>query len=119
MAHRHPADLVSDERRLTVQDGRDPEAAGDETPVISQGAPEVTGTDDHDRPALREAKGPGDLVHEVFNVIADAPDPVRAQVGQVLAELGRVHAGGGGQRLAGDRARAALGQGVERPQVDR
>src|SRR5258708_10226167 len=54
VAHRHPADLVSDERRLTVQDGRDPEAAGDETPVISQGAPEVTCTDDHARPALRE-----------------------------------------------------------------
>src|SRR5262249_36529248 len=99
--------------------GRDREAARDETTVVGQGAAEVAGPDDDHRPVLGQAKRPGYLVDEVVDVIADAPDAVGAEVGQVLAQLGRVDARGGRELLAGHGADAALGQAVERTQVHR
>src|SRR6516225_9963356 len=40
-------------------------------------------------------------------------------MGEVLAQLGRVHARGGGELLARDRGDPLLSAGVEHPQVDR
>ena len=41
----------------------------------------------------------GHLVDEVLDVVADAAGAVGAQVGEVLAQLGRVDPGGGGEVL--------------------
>ena len=46
-----------------------------------------------------------DLVQQVLDVVADAPGAVGAEVREVLAHLGRVHAGQLGQPLRGDRRR--------------
>ena len=49
-----------------------------------------------------------DLDQEALDVVADAPGPVRAEVGEVLADLGGVDAGEVGQ-LLGRHRRPALG----------
>jgi hypothetical protein len=84
----HAAELAADQRRVGVEDSFDAEPAGEEPAVVRQGAAEVTGADDDDRPALGQPEGTGDLVDQVLHVVADPPDAVRAEVAEVLAELG-------------------------------
>src|SRR6266568_4687505 len=114
-----PRDPAAHDSRVAVEHGGDREAAGDETSVIGQGPAEVARAHDDHRPVLHQAERPGHLVDEVVDVVADPPDPVGAEVGQVLAQLGRVDARGGRELLAGHGADAALGQAVERAQVHR
>ena len=96
----------------------DREPAGGEAAVVGQRVAEVADADDDDRPVLGQAELAGDLVDEVLDVVADAAGAVGAQVGEVLAQLGRVDPGGGGELLGGDRGDALVGQRAERPQVD-
>src|ERR1700743_893709 len=103
---------------VAVENRLDAEPPGEKSAVVRQGAAEVTGADDYHRPVLRQPQGPGDLIHQILHVVAYAPDAVRPQVAQVLAELGRVDAGRPGELVAGDGGHAALGQRVEGTQVD-
>src|SRR5690606_28433544 len=95
-------DLVPDDALVRVEQGGDAEPTGAEPPVVGQGAAQVSGADDGHRPVLGETEFTGDLVDEVVDVVADAAGPVRPEVGEVLAELGGVHPGRGGQVLRGD-----------------
>jgi hypothetical protein len=98
------ADLVA----VGVEQGGDAEAALGEAPVVGQGAAEVADPDDRHRPVLLQAELAADLVDEVLDVVADAPGAVGAEVGQVLAYLGRVHPGGVGELVGGDPVGAPL-----------
>ena len=114
-----PPTSLAEPGRVGVEQGDDPEAAGGEPGVVGQRVPEVADADDDDRPVLGHADLAGDLVAEVLHVVPDAAGAVGAEVGEVLAELGAVHAGGGGQLLAGAGGGAALGEPDQGPQVDR
>src|SRR6201996_1536987 len=92
-----PPDPATHNAGVRIQKRRDAETAGDEAAVVGQGAAQVARADDDHGPVLGQPEGPGDLVDQVVDVVADPADAVRAQVGQVLAELGRVHAGPGRQ----------------------
>ena len=81
------------------------EAAGAEAAVVGERLAEVADADDHDRPVVGEAELAADLVQQVLDVVADAPGAVGAEVGEVLADLGRVDAGQLGQPLRRDRRR--------------
>ncbi|CAM5676314.1 hypothetical protein SALBM217S_01363 [Streptomyces griseoloalbus] len=83
------------------------------------GRRQVTDTDDHNRPVLGEAEFAGDLVHEILDVVADAPGAVGTQVGEVLAQLRGVHTRGGRQLLRGDRGHRALGERGQGAEVQR
>src|SRR6185295_7104869 len=83
-----PGDPAAHDSRVGVQHGGDREPPGEETPVVGQRPAEVSGAHDDHRPVLRQAQRPGHLVDEVVDVVTDTPDPVRAEMGQVLAELG-------------------------------
>src|SRR5690606_35546233 len=91
--HRHPGDLLADDGLVRVEQSRDPEAAGRETAVAGQCPAKVTDADDRDHPVLGEPQFAGDLVDEVLDLVPHAARPIRAEVGQVLAELRRVDAG--------------------------
>ena len=117
--HDEPADLGADDRRVGVDQGADREAAGGEAAVVGERVPEVADPDDDDRPVLGEAELAGDLVDEVVDVVADAAGAVRAEVGEVLAQLGRVDAGGRGEFLGGDGRDALVAEGTEGAEVDR
>src|SRR5439155_8630272 len=110
VAHAHAVDRLADAGRVGVEEGRDVEAAGGEPRVPRQGVTEITHPDEGHRPVLGEAEHLLDLADEGGHVVADAAGAVRAQVGQVLAQLGGVDAGGVGQFLAGDGVVAGLGQ---------
>ena len=102
---RQVAHLLAHEVVVGVDERHDPKAAGAETTVVGEGAAQVSDSDDRDRPVAGEAELPGDLVEEVVDVVADAPRAVRPEVREVLADLGRVHAGQLGQPLRRDRRR--------------
>src|ERR1019366_4968971 len=87
--------------------------------VMAQGTTQIAGADDDDRPVLGQAEFPGDLVHQVLNVVTHAPGAVGAQLRQVLTELGRVHPRRGGEFLARHGGDLTVGQRVQRPEVDR
>ena len=115
-----PGDLLADAARVGVEQRRRPGSRGRRSrrswPARGRGCR----SDDDDGPVLGQAELAGDLVDEVVDVVADAAGAVGAEVGQVLAELGGVDAGGGGELLAGDtwRRRASRQRG-QRAQVDR
>ena len=72
-----------------------------------------------DRPVPGEAELAADLVQQVLDVVADAPGAVGAEVREVLADLGRVHAGQLGQPLRRDRGDLVLGGLEQGPVVQR
>ena len=96
-------DLLADPGRVGVEQRDDPETAAGEAVVAGQRVTEVTDADQADGPALVEAEDVLDLVDQQGDVVADAAGAVRPEVREVLAQLGRVDPGGGGEALAGDR----------------
>ena len=116
---RQLAHLLAHELVVGVDERHDPKAAGAETTVVGQGAAEVSDSDDRDRPVAGEAELPGDLVEEVVDVVADAARAVGAEVREVLADLGRVHAGQLGQALRRDGRDLVLGGLEQGPVVER
>ena len=104
---------------IGVDQRDDAEAAGAEAAVVGERGAEVADADDRDRPVVGEAELAGDLVEQVLDVVADAPGAVGAEVGEVLADLGRVDAGQLGQPLRGDGADLLLGGLEQRPVVER
>ena len=117
--HGQPADHLAGALRGGVDQRRDAEAAAGEAAVVGQRVPEVADADDDDRPVLGQPQLAGDLVHEVADVVADAAGAVRAQVRQVLAQLGRVDARGLGELLGGHRRGAVLVEGDQGAVVER
>ena len=115
----HVADLLADPSRVAVEQGRDLEAARGEARVVGQRVTEVSDPDDDDRPVLGEADLAGDLVAQVVDVVPDPSGAVGAEVGEVLAQLRGVDAGGAREVLAAGGGDVAVGQGGERAQVDR
>ena len=55
---------------------------------------------------------------ELGDVVADAAGAVRAQMAQVLAQLGRVDAGGRRQLLGGDRGHSPLTEAAQDAVID-
>ena len=68
---------------------------------------------------MSRAHHAADLEPQVLHVVADAAGAVRAQIGEILAELGRVDPGGLGERTAADGVDLLLGQLVECAKVNR
>ena len=110
---------VPDERRIGVDQRLDAKPARTEATVVGERTAEVADPDDGDRPVAGEAELAGDLVQEVLDVVADAPGAVGAEVREVLADLGRVHAGQLGQALRRDGRDLALAGLEEGPVVER
>jgi hypothetical protein len=95
------------------------EPARGEPAVVGQCVAQVADPDDDHGPVLGQADLAGDLVAEVLHVVADAPGPVGAEVGEVLAQLGAVDAGSRRELEAGAGRGAGLAHRVEGPQVHR
>ena len=94
-----PAGTVPHLARVRVHERDRLEPALREAAVVREGVPEVPDPGDDDRPVLRQAELPADLVDQIGHVVAHAARPVRPEVGQVLPHLRRVHPGGLGERL--------------------
>ena len=106
-----------DAGRVGVEQRRDLEAADGEAGVAGQRLTEVADADQRDRAVHGEPEGAGDLLGQGRDVVADAADAVRAEVGQVLAQLRGVDAGRGGQFLGGHRGHRPLGERAQHAQV--
>src|SRR5882757_3316000 len=126
----HPGDVVdvadqdssdrhADQVLVHVEQRRHRETPAGEARVVGQGVTKVTDPDHADGVLPGESEDSLDLADEDFHLVSDAARAVRADVGQVLAQLGRVDPGGGGQLLAGDGRHVLLGQPRQHPQVDR
>ena len=111
-------DVLAPALRVGVEQCHDAEAAAAEAGVVGQRVAEVADPDDDDGPVLGHADLAGDLVAQVVDVVPDAAGAVAAEVGQVLAELGAVDPGGGGELLAGAGRGALLDQGGQGAEVD-
>ena len=111
--------LISSPTRLGigVEERGDAEPAAGETGVAGQRVTEVTDADQRDGAPLGEAEHELDLLDQQGDVVADAAGAVRAEVGEVLAQLGGVDPGGGGEPLAGDGLVPGLGEVVQRTQI--
>ena len=113
-----PGDGLAVPLVVGVEQGDDTEAAAAEAGVVGERVTEVADPDDDDRPVTGGAHLAGDLEAQVVHVVPDAAGAVATEVGEVLAQLGAVDAGRGGEVLARADPRARLGQGGQRPQVD-
>jgi hypothetical protein len=117
VAHGEAVDQLAHLGRVGVEQGDDLEAAAGEAVVAGQRVPEVTDADQADRATLVEAQHVLDLLDQQGDVIADPAGAVRAQVREILAQLGRVDPGRGREALAGDRVGTALAEVVQRAKV--
>src|SRR5258705_421664 len=70
---------------------------------------EVAGADDHDRPVVGQAELAPNLVDQVLDLVPDATGAVRAEVAEVLADLGGVDASEVGELLGRHVRRPRLG----------
>ena len=107
-----PTTLAARRVRVVVEEGRDLEAARGEPAVVGERVTEVADTDDDDRPVLGQPDLAGDLVAQVVDVVPDATRAVGAEVGEVLAELRGVDAGGDWRGLRARCDDVAIGQAV-------
>jgi hypothetical protein len=89
-----------------------------EPAVTGERVAEVADADERDRLPVVEPEGALQLVHQRRDLVPDPADAVGADVGQVLAQLRRVHAGGGGELVAGHRVGALLRELAELAEVD-
>ena len=115
----HAPDHRADLGGVDVDDATDREPSIAEPVVAGERLAEVAGADDDDGPVVGEAEFATDLVHEEVDVVAHAPRAVAAEVAQVLADLGRVHAAELGELLGRDRRDALLELVGEDAQVHR
>src|SRR5271156_4737115 len=97
-----PRDGFTDRARFDIEEPDNPEPARHETGRARQGMPEMAhpGHDDGTLPIETELSL--DLAEQIVDVIARAPRTVRAEMGQVLADLCSVHTGGIGELSGGD-----------------
>src|SRR5690606_20951324 len=79
---------------------------------------QVADADDRDGLAMGEPEGPLQVAQQGDDLIAHAADAVGTDVGQVLAQLGRVDAAGRRELLTGDRVGTLFGELAEDPQVE-
>ena len=117
VAHDQAAQRRPDPGRVGVDQRGDAEAAAGEPGVPGQRLAEVADADQGDRAVHRDAERARDLLGQRGDVVADAADAVGAEVGQVLAQLGRVHAGRDGELLGGDGGDAAVADRAEHAQI--
>src|SRR5436190_12064005 len=110
-------DPLADAPPVGVEQRGDAEPPGAEPGVPGQRVPEVADTHERDPAPLGEPEDVLDLPDEQGHVVAHAPRAVRAQVRQVLAQLGGVHPGRGGQLFAGHGVVPRFGEVVQGPQV--
>ena len=103
---------------IAVHNRDDGVATLGEAPVVRQGLTEIAGADDHHRPRLGEPELPAHLEHQILDVVAHAPRAVGAKVGEVLAHLGRVHAGQLREAFRRHGVVAGLAHVEEQSQVD-
>jgi hypothetical protein len=104
-------------RLVDVDDAGDGETPLAEPAVAGECLTQVAGADDDDRPVVGETQLPADLVHEVRHFVADTTGAVAAEIAEVLAHLGRIHARQLGQTLRGDALHALVGLLAEDAQV--
>ncbi len=114
-----PEIVGADPLGVAVDQGSDADAAGAESLVGRERRAEIADADDDDVPVLVLTDLESDLVAEVLDVVADPAGAVGAEVREVLAQLGGVDAGLGGEVIGRARADALLGESVEGAQIDR
>src|SRR5699024_7995608 len=119
MPHFQCRDAPTDHGGVGVEQGRDTESQGDETPVVGECASQVAETGDGHGPVLGETKFTRNLVDEVLDLVAHPSCSVRAQVGKVLAQFCRIDPGRCGQSLGGDGEDVFVLQGLKGTKVDR
>ena len=91
-------DPLADQLRGRIDQPDHPEAAAVEAAVVGQRGAQVAQPDDDHRPVVGRAHLAADLAEQVLHVVADPPGAVRAEMGQVLAQLGGVDPGRLGER---------------------
>ena len=119
MLHEDAVDRDADEVGIHVEQRRDGEPAAAEAAVARERVAEVADADEGDGLVVVEPQRLLQLVTQRTHLVPDTADAVGADVGQVLAQLGGVDAGGRGQLLARHRLGALLGELAQHPQVDR
>src|SRR5581483_9836084 len=117
MADHQAVDVLSDPAGVGVEECRDAEAAAGEAGVIRQRVPEVTHADERYRPARGEPEDVLDLADQRAYVVAHTAGAIRTQVREVLAQLGRIHPGSVGERLAGNGVVTRVGEVMQSRQI--
>jgi hypothetical protein len=105
--------------RILVERRDDLESFGTETLILYKGAPEVAHADQHDRLQPVGAEMGGDHPGQLVDVVAQSAGPELPQIGKVLAQLCRLHAGGARKRLAADGGDMVGLQPLEAAEVQR
>ena len=83
--------LLTDLARIDVDHAHHRETPVAEPGELGECGTQVAGADDHTRPVMGEAELTSDLDQELVDVVPDSAGSVGAEVGQVLADLRRVH----------------------------
>ena len=111
--------LVALASRLGIKGGDDFKSFLFESAIRQQRQAEVADADQDDRLQPRGAEFVGNLCGKFRHVVAEAARAEGAEIGEVLAQLRGLDAGGLGQRLAGNGADAVLAQPRQAAQINR
>ncbi len=112
-------DGFADPAGVDIEQGDHTESPGLETAVSRERVAEVADPDQQNRTVLGQPELGGYTAEQEVHVVADATRPVRAEVGQILADLRRGHARRLRQCLGRHRTDCPICQRGEDPQVQR
>src|SRR5207244_12341859 len=94
--------FVTRSRRINVKGRDDLKSFLLEAAVGEQGQTEVADTDENDRLQARSAEFVGDHLRQFAHVVAQSPRAERAEIREVLAQLGGLDPGDFRERFAGN-----------------
>src|SRR5699024_4889368 len=92
IVHGQPLDHGSDASTIGIHQTGDGEPPGGEPPVSGKRLSQVSDAGDQHVSVLCLADCLGDLITQVFDLVTHSPDAVRAQMGKVFAQFGRIDA---------------------------
>ena len=104
--------------RLNIKRGDDFKPLLLKTAIGKQRKAEIPDADEDHRLKAVGAQQIGDHLGQLFDFIAQAAGAELAEIGEILAKLRRLDAGGGGERVAGDGADRVRLEPVQAAQVN-
>ena len=117
MAHSDAANFFANLGGIDVYDARDRKTARRKPAVVRKCIAQVACANNDNFPFVMQSKFAFDLVHQVGNVVTNAPSAIASEVRQIFSHLGRINAGKCSQLVAGQLRNTACNFATQDMQV--